>query len=187
MKKFIFLAAFFTITISAQAEVICMKNRKKLKVTNSSVKVKAPQILTTAESTCPTGYTQLIEVKDPSTTMTGSWSLSGSETDPYVTETISFPEPLTSAPTSVILVEAGTLNSTCTGSSSSPTAPAGVLCIYEGFQTGLINNFPDRYRTYRTIDVSGGSGSASIYGAALFGYPQSAADFYAWGTWAVGK
>ncbi len=188
MKKIIFvtlLAILFA--ASAQAEVVCMKNSKKLPVSAAGkVNVKASQFLATSATTCPTGYTQLVTVAEPVTTYTGIWNLTGAANQNYAPATISFPQALESAPTDIIFVEAGTTNSTCTGTSEAPTAPAGILCIYEAYADDLASDFNNRYFSYD--GTTGGSGyAASKYGAAIYGYPETTSDYYAWGSWAVTK
>ncbi len=191
MKKIVLiLLSIIFCTFNIQAEVVCMKNIKRYKVSaTSKVKVKTPQLLTTEDLTCPAGYTQLVEVPSKPTTFIGSWNLAGQGNGSYGAASISFPEPLDSDPSEVIVVQFGTNNGTCTGSSTAPTAPAGVLCIYEGYQSGLRSDFNNRYNAFTPVDDSGSGRSASRFGTALFGYPTIASSFeyYAFGTWAVTK
>ena len=92
---------------------------------------------------------------------------------------------LSAAPAHVEFVENGTTGANCTGSASAPTAPAGYLCIYEGYQMNMATTFANRYWTYAPDGGEGSpSASASAYGAAMYGYFDSA-GYYAWGTWAV--
>jgi hypothetical protein len=171
-------------SLSASAEVICLKNGKKFTVSaTNKVNIKAAQFITTAETSCPTGYTALINVPKEPTVYTGVWNLGANAVQSYAASQISFPKALDTIPSSVVFVEAGVTNTTCTGSSANPTAPAGVLCVYEGFQAGLRTDFDQRYQTYDPAETS--SNGVSRFGAALYGYKEDAGEFYAWGTWAV--
>ncbi len=189
MKKYLALALLALFSQSAQGDVICLKNSQKYSVSASrKVTVKAPQLLTTSAATCPSGYTQLTQfVKEETvkTSFTGVWNLSGGPSESYTATTISFPEALSSAPTQTIFVESGTTNTTCTGTVESPTAPAGVLCVYEAVAINLDSPVSSRYFMYRGIDNNSG---ASKFGGAMYGYQDNPANnFYAWGTWAVTK
>lgn len=48
-------------------------------------------------------------------------------------------------------------------------------------------SFLARYESYNPIDGTGATRSSSKFGAGIYGYRSGAADYYAWGTWAVTK
>ena len=176
--------ALLILSPAVSAEVICLKNGRKFSVSPANkVNIKANQFITIAENTCPTGYTALVDVQKEPTVYTGAWNLPGTTGQAYAAWDISFPQALDAEPTAVIFVEASTNHPTCTGSALNPTAPAGVLCIYEGYQEGLRTDFSQRYDDYHPGKT--GDAGASRFGAAFYGYRQVAADYYAWGTWAI--
>ncbi|MCP3973991.1 MAG: hypothetical protein GY720_05805 [bacterium] len=89
---------------------------------------------------------------------------------------ISFGFTLSSPPT-VHFVESGeTPPSACPGSSTSPQAAPGHLCVYEAevIAAGL-----------RDTNAGGGDGTSYAFGARLFVRSAAAGDFYSMGTWAV--
>jgi hypothetical protein len=89
---------------------------------------------------------------------------------------ISFPVPLASAPTPV-LVSSGT-TSHCQGSATNPTAAPGYLCVYVGVSTNVgVSGIYDPF--------GGNAGTASPYGAGIVIDSAAAGDFYSDGTWAV--
>jgi hypothetical protein len=171
---------------SVSAEVICLKNGKKFTVSPANrVNIKANQFITIAESTCPTGYTALLNAQKEPTVYTGAWNLAGANSLGlgYAPGQISFPQALTSAPTSTIFIQAGTSDATCTGTVDNPTAPAGILCVYEGYQEGLKADFSQRYEDYNPTRT--GAQGPSRFGTAIYGYPEAVDNYYAWGTWAI--
>jgi hypothetical protein len=171
---------------SLSAESICMKNSKKARVVNGLATIKAPRFLSLEEGDCPSGYTLLKDLDEAPAVQTGTWNLSGGTGETYAASNISFPTALDVAPASVVYVEAGQTDTTCTGSVSAPTAPAGTLCVYEGNATNLLSTFGDRYYLYSALDTT--SAGSSRFGGALYGYVDSPGSaFYAWGTWAVAR
>ena len=179
------LIAALSLVPPVQAEKICLRTSQSVKVNAGKVKIKGPSIVRKAAA-CPSGYRELTDLQKlpAGSTMTGAWNLSGDALY-YAPATISFPRKLSVAPAHVEFVERGTTGANCTGSATAPTAPAGYLCIYEGYQYNLASTFSARYWTY-ALDQTEGSmtSAASAYGAAMYGY-NSAAGYYAWGTWAV--
>lgn len=190
MKRYLAVALIALVAQTAYADVICLKNSQRISVSRAKVNVRLPSLMTTSASTCPSGYTQLTEFVRQETTrtsFTGVWNLSSTSGRVYAAATISFPEPLSTAPTQTIFVQSGTTDSTCTGSVLNPTAPAGVLCVYEsGGGSNMRANFAFRYYMYSGTDT--GDGGASAFGGALYGYSADPDfGFYSWGTWAVTK
>jgi hypothetical protein len=192
MIKYLPLALIAVLVQSAHADVLCVKNSQRISVSRSRVNVRLPSLITTATSTCPSGYTQVtpyVKQETTRTSFTGLWNLSSTRGGIYADATISFPERLNAAPTQTIFVEAGTTNPTCTGTVSNPTAPAGVLCIYESYGSNMRGNFTFRYFMYSGIgDISESSSNASTLGGAMYGYSEdTTTGFYAWGSWAVSQ
>ncbi len=177
----------FLLASNLQAEIICLKNSKKASVVNGKVNIKTPKLITIESSSCPTGYSSLTDLNKAPVTQTGVWNLSGGTAENYAAAQISFPVKLQTAPSSVVFVKKDTWNATCTGSFSNPTAPEGVLCIYETLADNLDTQFEDRYFLYNAIDAGTGDiSTSSIYGGALYGYNETnGVNFYAWGTWAM--
>jgi hypothetical protein len=85
---------------------------------------------------------------------------------------ISFPIPLSAAPTDTIFAP----DPSCTGSVSAPTASPGTLCIYPG-QTVNASEF--------TTDDQGNNGGASSEGAGFQVVADNVGDTIAQGSWAV--
>ena len=85
---------------------------------------------------------------------------------------ISFPIPLSAAPTDVVFAP----DPSCTGSVSAPTASPGTLCIYPG-QTVNASEF--------ATDDQGTNGGVSPQGAGLQVVAVNAGDTIAQGSWAV--
>jgi hypothetical protein len=187
MLRYVALALMATLVQSAHADVICVKNSQRISVSRAKVTVRLPSLMTTSASTCPSGYTQLTEFvrqETNRTSFTGVWNLASPTGGSYAAATVSFPEPLSTAPTETIFVRSGISNSTCTGTVSNPTAPPGVLCVYEGVTLNMAAGV--RYNMYSGTDAW--DGNASARGGAMYGYPDdSSAQFYAWGSWAVTK
>ncbi len=188
MKNLVLLTlGLFILTSNLQAEIICLKNSKKASVVNGKVNIKIPKLITIESSSCPIGYSSLTDLNKAPVTQTGVWNLSGGSTENYAAAQISFPVKLQTAPTAVIFVIPEVADTTCTGSFSNPTAPEGVLCIYQAVANNLDDQLVDRYFLYNAID-NGGSiiSTSSIYGGALYGYNETnGVNFYAWGTWAM--
>lgn len=118
-------------------------------------------------------------------TLTGAWNLSGpGSIINHGSTIISFPYPLATKPT-VIILRIGQPNSNCPGDSSFPGAMPGFLCIFEGYSSNIAAGAVG----YQTFPADGADGNfpgfASRTGAALVGYDASLATFDAWGTWAV--
>jgi hypothetical protein len=189
MVRCLLLALIALFVQSAHADVICIKNSQRFSVSRSKVKIRVPSLITTATSTCPSGYTQLtpyVKQETTRTSFTGIWNLSSATGGSYAPATISFPERLSAAPTQTIFVEAGTTNPTCTGTVSNPTAPAGVLCVYESYVFNMLADPANRYYMYSGIAGESPPSNASALGGAMYGYPQDGSiGFYAWGSWAV--
>lgn len=142
MKKFtLLILGLFILTGNLHAEIICLKASKKVKVVNDKVNIKTPRLITVATSSCPAGYVLLTDLNKAPTTQTGVWNLSGGSSESYAASQISFPTKLQTVPTEVVFVEADTVNTTCTGTVTNPTAPEGVLCIYEDFARNLKSFF----------------------------------------------
>jgi hypothetical protein len=88
-------------------------------------------------------------------------------------DSIAFPLPLAAAPSPVLGPSA-----TCTGTATNPTAPAGVLCVYFGQESNILQ--------HDVTDASGNAANANKFGAVVD--VQSAAgntDTLARGSWAV--
>lgn len=169
----------------ASAEVLCVKNStKSSKVKNSRVSINLGGQLATSPTTCPAGFKQVADLGQASglsllsgQTLTGIFNLSGGNGEGYAADSISFSKPIVAPPT-VEVVKPGLTSSTCTGSVSNPTAPAGRLCIYQAYQSNISS-----IGTYDPTSIN--FNSASKYGAALYGYASGAGNFFTWGTWAV--
>lgn len=189
MVKYLPLALIALFVQSAHADVLCIKNSQRISVSRSKVNVRLPSLITTATSTCPSGYTQLtpyVKQETTRTSFTGLWNLSSATGGSYAGATISFPEQLNAAPTQTIFVEAGTTNPTCTGTVSNPTAPAGILCVYESYGFNMTADSANRYYMYSGTGTESVPSNASALGGAMYGYSQDGATgFYAWGSWAV--
>lgn len=185
--------AFGVCTPSAEAIVLCAKNKQKYSVKNRKVEVKASRLLVSQTSTCPSGYTAVMTTESAGgtlssgVTLTGFWNISGLEsaTVSYEAGTISFPKPLATAPAVEIIRLAtygGAPTANCAGSASNPTAAPGYLCIYEGYS----GNIAAGSTGYHVFDANGGAGTlASPQGVALYAYRSGLLPIYAWGTWAV--
>ncbi len=180
------------LSLSAEAQVICMKNSQQFSVgglRGRRVNVKTPSLFTTAPARCPIGYTALATIPSGELTAdsyTGAWSLSGAAGQTSASASLAFPKTLAADPTQVIFVAAGGTNSTCTGTAENPTAPPGTLCVYEGFPLNMSSTFSARYLSFNP--AKSGEAGASKFGALIFGYPSSSTlAYYAWGTWAVSQ
>jgi len=96
------------------------------------------------------------------------------------TSAFTFPIPLSSAPTAV-LVPSGTSGGTqCPGSPTAPSATPGVLCVYEQGSKDIENE-------YIYNDSSGQGNAASRWGASVYVTAGSTptSDAYSIGVWAV--
>lgn len=89
---------------------------------------------------------------------------------------IGFGFTLSSAPTVHFIESGSTPPGSCPGSSTSPQASPGHLCIYEAevIRAGE-----------RDTNAAAGDGSSYAFGARLFIRSAAAGDFYSMGTWAV--
>lgn len=91
---------------------------------------------------------------------------------------ISFGYRLASSPTVRIIKAGATAPAECPGSESSPEAAPGYLCVYEASGNNLFNS---DYPATTNISREG----ASLYAFSTNNGSPSAAQFSAWGTWAV--
>jgi hypothetical protein len=126
--------------------------------------------------TGPTGAlgTQLTSGK----TETGVYFAEGTATTiaDLAAASISFPVPLASAPTPVLVSSGPTAN--CQGSASNPAAAPGYLCVYVGTSTNIaVSGIYDPF--------GGNAGTASAYGAGIVIDSAGSGNFYSDGTWAV--
>jgi len=118
----------------------------------------------------------------------GSWSvMSGSNpnTGGEIVGTISFPIQLSIAPTHVEYLRRGKSSTNCPGSSEAPSATAGFLCVYAGFE----HNEPSGFPPLPTIENAAGAPGASVSGAFVVFIPQEEEavinDAIDAGSWAV--
>ena len=189
MQKNIFILALCvavtTLPLTAFANTLCVKNSFKASVSHGKATVKIPTKFTTTTTTCPSGYSEVVNLGHTfSSTLPSGDSLAGmwNVSDPtggYSAANISFALPLASEPL-VEMVRAGTTGSHCLGNSDTPTAPAGYLCLYEGIYSNI-----EAGNSFTFYKPSGASG-ASKYGTAMFAHPAaSGTAYYSWGSWAV--
>ena len=186
--KILPLIIFLLITTNQLfAETICMKNSQKARVNpRNKVNIKTPQLLIITDSQCPYKFTELVEVnryQEPKS-FTGVWSLGGSQNESQASDSISFPRALQDAPSQTIFVASPYTDSICKGTLSEPTAPAGVLCIYEKSSFNLKADFSERYII--SNPASSELNTVSRFGAELIGNRGDLpSNYFASGTWAV--
>jgi len=130
----------------------------------------------------PSGYLQFGGTIPAGTTVIGNWYAAPSADSAGA---LGFDEVDLPAFAPVALTDetanmgAGTTNggdndATCTGTAEAPTAPAGKMCFYVGFQTGLtelqafISNGPPT--TGAAVRVTGGAGGGSEYARGGWAY-----------------
>jgi hypothetical protein len=192
MKR-ILLATIGTMLVSlgqVSAEVLCAKDIQQFPVTGRTRKivgVRGPQLFTKAPARCPLGYTLIATIPEgalEADSYSGPWTLSGAAGQPSATGAIAFPKALQAAPTQVIMVGMGEASAICTGTAENPTAPPGVLCVYEAFKSNMAADMASRYLFFDPR--KGGDAGASKIGTSIVGFRGSpTVSYYAWGTWAV--
>lgn len=120
-----------------------------------------------------------------SSTQYGAWALA-TPSDAFAGETeVSFPVPLSTVPNVQFVQHGGSATAQCPGSAASPSAAAGFLCIYVGWNADAFSTpGSEPVSVYDPVD---GGGGASRFGAVLYIWDEGDADAFAEasGTWAV--
>lgn len=117
-------------------------------------------------------------------TITGNFAIvggagSGSGNDWGASE-ISFPYRLASAPTVKVTLSGGPAQTGCSGTVANPTAASGILCVYEGQNSGVAGGSPD------TCGPGGCSAPISTTGGWVRAFGTSnTVRWFVLGSWAV--
>lgn len=116
-------------------------------------------------------------------TQYGAWAVTATS-DLFAGETeVSFPVPFASAPNVEVVQFGSPATAQCAGTPAAPTAIAGYLCIYVGWNAEPLAN-PEPVSVYDPVD--GGLG-ASRFGVVLYQWDDADANLTAEaaGTWAA--
>lgn len=148
---------------------------------------QVPSAATAANATqlggkTPTGYLQFGGTIPAGTTVIGNWyaapsadaagALGFDEVDLPALAPVALSD--TTANMGAGTTNGGDNDTACTGTAEAPTAPAGKMCFYVGFQTGLtelqafISNGPPT--TGAAVRVTGGAGGGSEYARGGWAY-----------------
>jgi hypothetical protein len=123
-------------------------------------------------------------------TLYGTYSITGKqikEADDRSSTQISLSIPLAAVPAKSVLVPYGGPNpdsTLCPGSTSSPAASPGTLCVYEGQRENAAGTKICAVSA-EALCGPGTEGSADRFGASVITFAIAEGLYYSWGTWAV--